>query len=120
MKTIEHFLRSICGTLNWNYSELKESCPELIQEATEATKSLIREAIKADRINVAKHALVEFTPFDEESWDGQKSITLKEIVEVYSDGEDEDWGFKQLQERDGFQIDIDENSILHAPEIELL
>jgi hypothetical protein len=56
---IEKFLRDLCGTLNWDYSELEEICPELIKEATEDTKSFIQEIIKMDRINVANHAKIE-------------------------------------------------------------
>ena len=56
MRTIKEFLNNIFSEANWDYGELKESCPELIEDIEKETREFLQEAIKADRENVAEHA----------------------------------------------------------------
>ena len=60
----------------------------------------------------AEKAKIVFIPFDEEPWE-QRNINRKDIIEVYQDGEDEVYGKDQMFKRDGFEITIDESSILN-------
>ena len=85
-----------------------------------AVKEYTREAIKADRENVSNHIKLEFVPYDSESWTSQTTIKRIDIIDFYREEEDEDWGYGQLKERDGFEIGVNKDSIINAPEIELL
>ena len=61
---------------------------------------------------------ISFVPHDEESWN-QKSIEREDILDFYDDGtSDIDFQYEQLRNRDGFTIEIDEESILDAYPLE--
>ena len=62
MKTIEQFLRGVLCSLQLEYSELEESCPEILEDVKEQTESFIRKAIEEDRINIAEHAEIDRKP----------------------------------------------------------
>ena len=106
MKTIKQFLISIFSEANWDYSELQDSCPELIGEIEKETREFIQEAIKQDRINVAEHALV-----DPLNHDG------------YSYGATETQYIDPIEGNDYFpfggSVIVNKDSILNAPNITL-
>jgi len=85
---IDNFIRSILSSLQLEYSELEESCPEILWEIIKNTETFTKKVIKLDRENVAKHAKI---------YDSQKGCMY----------EDDDYY-------------IEKNSIINAPNIELL
>lgn len=86
MKTTDNFLHEIFGIANWEFGEFEQSFPEEAEHAKDLLKSYVREAIKADRENVAKNA--KTTPGNPRDFE--------------------------------FTLVVDKDSIINAPEIELL
>jgi len=70
----------------------------------EAIKAYAREAIKADRENVTKYVRIRVTPYDIEEYD------VTSVKHTYL----------ETEHQDGYELEINMETILLAPEIELL
>lgn len=59
-----------------------------------------------------ENATLSFIPYDEEAWETTpSSIKREDILEFYADGEDNQFAVEELLNRDGFEIEVDKNSI---------
>ena len=57
---------------------------------------------------------LNFVPHDEEHWT-QKSIERQDILDFYDENtSDEDFAYEELRRRDGFTVEVNEDSILNA------
>ena len=76
----------------------------------EFAKTHVEAALKA----AVENGTLDFVPHDEEYWT-QKSIERQDILDFYDENtSDEDFAYEELRNRDGFTIEINEDSILNA------
>jgi hypothetical protein len=79
-------------------------------EKIEFAKTHVDAALKAAVAN----GTLDFVPHDQEYWT-QKSIERQDILDFYDENtSDEDFAYEELRNRDGFTIEINEDSILNA------
>lgn len=125
MKTAEDFIKEYWDVDSNFIEKVRENMSTMpgidFDNIPDLMLAYAKEAIKADRIELLKNIKLSFTPYDEEEWEEVTNVIKREdILEFYGDGEDDEWAAKKIIERDGFEISIDEDSIINAPNINLL
>jgi hypothetical protein len=92
--TAEKTLRSILGSCNIEYHELKESCPEIIEECLETIISQNKLYVQAALKAANKNSMLEAYDYDTETtWTtkayvvGENNVRIKEtsILNAYPD-----------------------------------